>query len=100
MKTNLFVRFGALLLAGATFDGAADIIQPQKNRVSTAGLYVPVPLDAHARDQVDASLPAEDITVRNIPYDLEQKAGANHVFVKLAQWPDWNEDPSSYYAAY
>ena len=101
MNTKPLLLLGAGLLAGLSCATGADIIQPQKAHISAAGVFVPVSLDEDARDQIDIGLPAEDITVRNaIPFDLVQKAGANHLFLKSAEWPDWQTDPSSYYAAY
>jgi hypothetical protein len=100
MKPLPLLHVGVCLLTSLACAGAADIIQPQKARVSAAGVYVPVSLEAHARDQAESGLPTEDITVRNVPFDLVQKQGANHLFVKSAEWPDWKEDPSTYYSAY
>ena len=36
----------------------------------------------------------------NIPFDLVTRPGADNFFLKSAGWPDWQKDPSSYYAAY
>src|SRR5687768_13506350 len=100
MNATPFLILGACLLAGATGAAPPEIIQPQKSRVPASGVFVPVHLDEDARDHMEAGLPAEDITVRNVPFDLVQKAGANHLFLKSAEWPDWKADPSTYYAAY
>src|SRR4051812_33961507 len=100
MKTTFFYVLALCLLAGVPAGKAADLIQPQKGRLSGAGMFVPVHLDENAQDQMEVGLPAEDITVRSVPFDLVQKEGANHLFLKSAEWPDWKEDPSSYYAAY
>ncbi len=35
-----------------------------------------------------------------MPFDLVGTPSADNLYLKSAQWPDWQEDPSSYYAAY
>src|SRR6187397_2783070 len=99
MNTTSSLALGLCILTGVTWAGAVDIIQPQKGRITGAGVYVPVHLDEDARDQMEAGLPAQDVTVRAVPFDLVEKTGANHLFLKSAEWPDWKADPSSYYAA-
>src|SRR4051794_28754935 len=100
MKTTFIQAVAFCLLGGVYVAAGADLIQPQKGRMSTAGLFVPIRLDEDAHDQLDVGLPAEDIIIRSVPYDLVHQAGVNHLFLKSAEWPDWKEDPSSYYAAY
>ncbi len=74
--------------------------QPRKGEVPTAGLYVPVRLEPCAADRVGLDFPSRHVVVAGIPFDLIGTPAADNLFLKSAQWPDWQEDPSSYYAAY
>jgi hypothetical protein len=100
MKNTTPFSLGACFLALIVCADAADVIQPQKDRVPASGLFVPVALAEYARDNLEIGLPAEDVIVRTVPFDLVQRAGVNHLFLKSAEWPDWKSDPSSYYANY
>jgi len=35
-----------------------------------------------------------------VPFDLVEKPGVNHVFLKEVGWADWQKDPGSYYSDY
>ncbi|HPM81064.1 MAG TPA: hypothetical protein PLF81_10205, partial [Candidatus Anammoximicrobium sp.] len=74
--------------------------QPRKGEVPTAGLYVPVRLEPYAADRVGLDFPSRHVVVAGVPFDLVGTPAADNWFLKSAQWPDWEEDPSSYYAAY
>ena len=65
-----------------------------------SSVYVPVRLDDYANDQQGAAFAAHAITLRGIPFDLVARDGADNLFLHQAGWPDWQEDPSKYYAAY
>jgi hypothetical protein len=75
-------------------------MQPRKGEVPASGLYVPVNVDGYASDSAGAAFPERRVTVANIPFDLVTKNGADNFFLKSAEWPDWQKDPSSYYSAY
>ena len=74
--------------------------QPRKGEVPTAGLYVPVRLEPYAADRLGVEFPNRHVVVAGVPFDLVASPSADNLFLKSAQWPDWQEDPSSYYAAY
>ncbi len=74
--------------------------QARKGAVATAGLYVPVRLESHAADRLGVEFPSRHVTVAGVPFELVASPSADNLFLKSAQWPDWQEDPSSYYAAY
>jgi hypothetical protein len=82
MKSITSFSLGACLLAVIAGTKAADVVQPQKDRVPASGVFVPVCLDEHARDYMEIGLPAEDGTVRTVSFDLVQRAGVNHLFLK------------------
>lgn len=77
-----------------------DPVQPQKGAPSSAGLNIPIAVDAYATHTAGAGFPQKRITVGGIPFDLPATADADNFFLKDAGWPDWKEDPSTYYAAY
>ncbi len=79
---------------------AADPMQPRKGEVPASGLYVPVNVDAYAADNAKTELTGRRVSVSNIPFDLAGQNGADNFLLKSAAWPDWQKDPSSYYAAY
>ena len=79
---------------------AADPVQPRKGEVSASGLYVPVSVDGYAGDNANAAFSEKRVTVANVPFDLVTKNGADNFFLKSAEWPDWQKDPSSYYSPY
>jgi hypothetical protein len=79
---------------------AADPIQPRKGEVPASGLYVPVSVDGYAGDNANAAFAEKRVTVANVPFDLVTKSSADNFFLKSAEWPDWQKDPSSYYSAY
>jgi len=93
----LFCAAASLLSAPAF---AADPLQPRKTEVSTAGAYVPVSVDGYASHSAGTTFADKHVTVSNVPFDLVTKPGADNFFLKSAEWPDWEKDPSSYYAAY
>nr|MDQ3624471.1 hypothetical protein [Verrucomicrobiota bacterium] len=97
---KLWKTIVAAHLAGCALLNAADPIQPRKGNVPASGLYVPVSVDAYASHRADAGFTNAQVTVANIPFDLVTKAGADNFFLKSAEWPDWQKDPSSYYAPY
>ncbi len=92
----------AILLAVASFHGvfAAELVQPRKGEVPASGLYVPVSVDGYAAIVAGAGFTNARVTVANVPFDLVTRAGADNFFLKSAEWPDWQKDPSSYYAPY
>lgn len=79
---------------------AADVIKPRTGTLSSSGPHLPVSLDGYASDASGAGFQDSHVTVANIPFDLVTKPGADNLFLKLAGWPDWKEDPSKYYADY
>ena len=79
---------------------AADPMQPRKGEVTASGLYVPLNVDGYASDSAGAAFTEKRVTVANVPFDLVTKSGADNFFLKSAEWPDWQKDPSSYYSAY
>lgn len=79
---------------------AVEPIQPRKGEVPVSGLYVPVSVEGYAGDNASAAFAEKRVTVANIPFDLVTKSGADNFFLKSAEWPDWQKDPSSYYAPY
>ena len=96
---NRFIPLASLLLfASGAF--AADAIQRRKGEVPASGLYVPVSVDGYAGDNASVAFAEKRVTVANIPFDLVAKNGADNFFLKSAEWPDWQKDPSSYYAPY
>src|SRR5438445_8141114 len=99
MKRSAIPVLTALLLC-AVSTYAADPIQPRKAEVSTIGQYIPVSVDGYATHASGATFPDTHVTISNIPFDLVSKPGADNFFLKSAGWPDWEKDPSSYYAAY
>jgi len=98
MKTPILAAF--LCAAIAPHVSAADPIQPRKGEVPASGLYVPVNVDGYAGDDAKAAFAEKRVTVANVPFDLVSKNGADNFFLKSAEWPDWQKDPSSYYAPY
>jgi hypothetical protein len=99
MKTAILQIVTPLLcLAGAI--GAPPPLQPRKAEVPASGLYVPVSVDGYASHSANAAFADARVTVSTIPFDLVAKPGADNFFLKSAEWPDWQKDPSSYYAAY
>ena len=98
MKTCLPAAL--LCLAAAVPAPAADLVQPRKGQVPASGLYVPVSIDRYARDRAGVAFSDKHVTIRGVPLDLADRDGADNLFLKSAEWPDWQEDPSSYYAAY
>lgn len=80
---------------------AAEVpFQSRKGEVPTAGLHVPVRLEPYAADRVGVEFPSRHILVAGVPFDLVGDPSADNLFLESAQWADWQEDPSSYYAAY
>lgn len=105
----------AILLFASSHTHAADapakpkpkpvpppLVAPQKGELSSAGMYVTVPLEARADHKAGLELPIPDkrITIANIPFDLVARPDVDNFFLKSAEWPDWKSDPSTYYAAY
>jgi len=91
----------ALILGLATPSLAApDPLQPRKGEVPASGLYVPVSVDGYASHSAGVEFAGNRVTVGNVPFDLVMKPGADNLFLKAAEWPDWQKDPSSYYAPY
>ena len=99
MKHLPFI-FGFLLLNTALALGAPDPIAERRGDVSASGLFVPVNIDAYASHTAGVKLPHRHVTVSNIPFDLADRGGADNLFLKSAQWSDWQKDPTSYYSAY
>lgn len=98
MKTLLAaVVLGLTVVVPAS---AADLVRPRKGEVPASGQYVPVSLDGYARHRVGAVFSDKHVTIRGIPFDLVNREDADNLFLKSAGWPDWQEDPSRYYAAY
>ena len=90
----------AFLLTAAGMLHAAEPMQPRKGEVPASGLYVPVSVDGYASHRAGAAFASTRVTVANIPFDLVAGPGADNFFLKDAGWPDWQKDPSSYYAPY
>jgi hypothetical protein len=63
-------------------------------------VFVTVPLDGYANNLKAETFPAKAILVKNVPFDLVDKPGADNLFLKAADWSDWQADPGKYYAAY
>jgi hypothetical protein len=96
-----FILAALLVTAVATIrTAAAEPMQPRKGEVAASGLYVPVNLDGYASDSSGAAFTGKRVTVASVPFDLITKSGADNFFLKSAGWPDWQKDPSSYYAPY
>ncbi len=87
-------------LAPAGFSQNKDPIQPREKPLSSAGLYVPVPVDLYASDSMDVEFPSQHVQVSGVPFELVLKSNADNFFLKDASWPKWREDPSRYYADY
>ena len=104
MSRRFLIRGGGLAMAmclGCAIGLAAEGPFPaRKGDVPTAGLYVPVRLDPYAADRVGIEFSSRHVVVAGVPFDLAGTPSADNVFLKSAEWPDWQEDPSSYYAAY
>ncbi|MBM4049391.1 MAG: hypothetical protein FJ279_30210, partial [Planctomycetes bacterium] len=91
------VALGLLMTANGM---AAEVFVPREGAVPMSSPYVPVRLDDYANDSQGVSFPSRRVTVQGIPFDLVGAEGADNLFLRSAEWPDWKEDPSSYYAAY
>lgn len=89
----------ALSVAMACGAQAAEIVVAREEAVDLKSPYVPIALGRYAQDTGGAAFPSAQVTVQGVPFDLPGAAG-EHLFLRAAQWPDWAEDPSSYYAAY
>jgi hypothetical protein len=92
--------FSLFVLCAAGGFAAAPVFQARQAEVSASGLYVPVNIDGYAGHSAGAAFPGTHVTVANVPFDLVAKPGADNFFLKSAEWPDWQKDASSYYAAY
>jgi hypothetical protein len=86
-----------LEIAGAW---AAEPLPPRKGEVPASGLYVPVSLDGYASHRAGMAWEHTRVTAGGVPFDLVARPNADNFFLKSAEWPDWKEDPSSYYAPY
>lgn len=95
-----FAAVVCLVVVSSAHTPAAELIKPATGEVSAAGLNVPVRLDAYATDRLGVTFPAARVTVAGVPFELVTRPGANNLFLKSAEWPDWKEDPSRYYADY
>ena len=93
----LFLVYLAVLPAEAQ---KRDPIQPRTRPLSSAGLWVPVPIDLYASDSQGFEFPTRHIHVGNVPFELVLKDGADNFSLKSAEWPKWRDDPSRYYADY
>ncbi len=89
-----------LALAIPAFAQKKDPIQPRTKPVSSSGLWVPVPIDTYAADSQNVEFPGRHIHISNVPFDLPAGDGADNFFLKSAEWPKWQDDPSRYYADY
>lgn len=94
--------FAALLLACLALQAAAaaEPVIARKGNVPASGLFVPVSLDLYASNRAGAAFTNLHVTVGGVPFDLVTRPGADNLFLKSANWPDWEKDPSSYYADY
>lgn len=80
-----------LIVAGVTANVfAQNAIAPRIDDVSES--FVTVPLDAYANDLKGQYFPGKQITVKNIPFSLIEKPGADNLFLKSAGWSDWKTD--------
>ncbi len=75
-----------------------DIVKPRTG--DSSAMYVTVPLEDYVNDFKEQAFPAKRILLKNIPFDLVDKPGADNLFLKSAEWSDWKTDPSGYYVAY
>ncbi|MEO6784838.1 MAG: hypothetical protein ABI318_01790, partial [Chthoniobacteraceae bacterium] len=98
MKPQNLILFAQL--ACCTLLSGADPMQPRKGEVPASGLYAPVSVDGYADNRAGVAFAETRVIVANIPFDLVTKNGADNFFLKSAEWPDWQKDPSSYYAPY
>ncbi len=89
----------ALAMVMACTAQAAEVVAAREEAVDLKSPYVPISLDGYANDSGGAAFPAARVAVQGIPFDLPGAAGEN-LFLSAAQWPDWAEDPSRYYAEY
>lgn len=92
------IMAGVLLAAGVA--PGAEIIAAREEAVDLKSPFVPVCLDAYANDAQGLTFPSSRITVEGVPFDLVTAAGCDNLFLRQAGWPDWAEDPSSYYARF
>lgn len=102
VRSFVAIALAIAALIASTPSHAADVILPRKGEVSAAGVNVPVSLDALASDHSKVELPTTEkrVTIDNVPFDLVSRPDADNLFLKSAEWPDWQKDPSTYYAAY
>lgn len=79
---------------------AVESIVPRTDSEALDASYVMVALDSLANDHQGFAPPAQRVTIQGIPFDLVAKAGADNLFLREAGWPDWQQDPSAFFAAY
>lgn len=88
----------SFLLGGAAF--SQEAVMKREGEVPASSQFVPVTLDDYANDAQEITFTSARVTVKGVPFNLITKAGANNLFLKTAEWPDWKTDPTDYYAAY
>jgi hypothetical protein len=96
MATKLMTCVGLLASVCAAHAQTAERTAP----VPLDSPYVPVNLNALANSRSTPAADSAEISVNKIPFDLAQRGENNNLFLHNAGWPDWKEDPLSFYAAY
>jgi len=86
------------VLVVAASGWTASSIEARDEPLDLKSKYVPVSLNGYANDRQGESFPGAQVTVDRIPFDLVTAEGCDNFFLSSAQWPDWAEDPSKYYA--
>lgn len=91
----------AVIIFFAWSADALDAKVVELNRsIASQDEYVPVDLARFANDNMHVELPATPaVQVNGIPFELISGV-ANNLFLKDAGWPEWELDPSDYYAQY
>lgn len=100
VQVCLWAVLVTLSLGAIDTAGAAEVISVRTDAVDLRSPYVPVSLNAYANDDHGLGLPSTRLIVDGIPFDLVTTPDQTNLFLRDAQWPDWQADPSSYYAAY
>ncbi len=94
----LLLAVAGALVAAVSASGGEMVAMKQE--LAPDSRYVPVALDALANHTQGDAFPARHVTVQGIPFTLAAAPGPNNLFLKCATWPDWEADPSDFYAAY
>lgn len=81
---SVFVTY--LFMAVSLRYGIARQIAARQGELAWDSPYVTVNLNAVANDALAVPFPADRVQVGNIPFDLVNKAGATHLFLKPIGW--------------